>query len=435
MPLGIVYHFLDLVVGECAGAGDRDVLLAPSRLVLRGHGQDAVAIKIEYNLDLGETARSGGNSRKMEAPQRLILRGPRPLALQHIYLDRVLVIGGCRVRPRLLRRYRAIPRDHDIHHIPQRLDAQRQRRDVHQYHVLHVLGQDRRLDGRAEGDDLIGVDALAGFLAGQPLDQFLHRRDAGRAADEHHFVNIVALNLGFPNRRVYRFLRLRDEVADQLLELRPRQRHLQMLGPLAVHGSDEGQTDGGLHRRGKLHLRLLGGVFEPLVSLAVLAQVYPILFLEFLGEIVNDALVEVIAAEMGVSRGGVDFVEIALLAGLVNLDIENGDIESATPEVIDHQPGVLLLLAEAVSQGRSRRLVDDPQHIEARDLTGMFGGRALSVIKVGRHCDDGVLDFLAQVRLRVSLQLLQYHRRDLLRRVVLPVNGNRIARSHLALDR
>src|SRR3712207_1098974 len=67
--------------------------------------------------------------------------------------------------------------------------------------------------------------------------------------------------------------------------------------------------------------------------------------------------------------------------------------------------------------------------------SGLLGGLALRVLEVGRHGDDGVGDRLAQVGLRVPLQLLQDAGTDLLRRVLLAVDvGGLPARTHLALD-
>ena len=48
-----------------------------------------------------------------------------------------------------------------------------------------------------------------------------------------------------------------------------------------------------------------------------------------------------------------------------------------------------LFLVEAVSECGGRRLVDDPQHIQPRNLTGLFGRLALGVVKVCGNGDDG----------------------------------------------
>src|SRR5947209_350070 len=62
-------------------------------------------------------------------------------------------------------------------------------------------------------------------------------------------------------------------------------------------GRDEGQIDFGLRGGRQLDLRLLSRLLEPLQRELVLAQVDALLFLEFVGEIVHQAHVEVFAAE------------------------------------------------------------------------------------------------------------------------------------------
>src|SRR3954469_6335979 len=77
------------------------------------------------------------------------------------------------------------------------------------------------------------------------------------------------------------------------------------------------------------------------------------------------------------------------------------------------------LLAEAVGPRRGGRLVYDALDVEPRDLAGVLRRLALVVVEVGGHGDDRCVDLVAQVRLGVGLQLLQDHRADLGRRVLL----------------
>jgi len=169
--------------------------------------------------------------------------------------------------------------------------------------------------------------------------------------------------------------------------------------------------------------------FEALEGLLVLAEVDALVLLEFGQQPVDDALVEVVAAQVGVTVGRLD-LEDALA------ELEDGDVERAAAQVVD---GDLLvaLLVQTVGQRRRGRLVDDPLDVETGDPPGILGRLALGVVEVGRDGDDRVGDLLAEIGLRVGLELLQDHRADLRRRVDLAVgelDGHAVALGIL-LDR
>ena len=203
-----------------------------------------------------------------------------------------------------------------------------------------------------------------------------------------------------------------DEVGDEILELCPGQRHDQVLRPGRI-GADERQVDLGRCRARQLDLRLLRGLLQPLERDAVLAQVDPFGLLELLAQPVDDALVEVVAAEVGVAVGGAH-LEHALG------QLEDADVEGAAAQVVDGDL-LVLLAVEAVGQRRRGRLVDDALDVEAGDATRVLRRLSLGVVEVGRDGDDRLGHLLAEVGLGVALQLLQDHRADLGRAEGLPV--------------
>ncbi len=166
-----------------------------------------------------------------------------------------------------------------------------------------------------------------------------------------------------------------------------------MLGAGGV-GGDEGEVDLRLLRGGELDLRLLGGLLEALQRHAVLPQVDPLVALELRDEVVDHHVVEVVAAEVGVAVGRLH-LERALA------DLEDRDVERAATEVVDGDR-LVGLLVEPVRQRRRRRLVDDAQHVEARDLARVLGGLPLGVVEVGGDGDDRLGHPLAEVCLRVG---------------------------------
>ena len=85
----------------------------------------------------------------------------------------------------------------------------------------------------------------------------------------------------------------------------------------------------------------------------------PCCFCEAEHEPVDDARVEVLAAEERVA-GGRDDLEHAVA------DLEDRDVERAAAEVV-HRDLALDVLAEAVRERRRGRLVDDADDVEAGD--------------------------------------------------------------------
>ena len=180
----------------------------------------------------------------------------------------------------------------------------------------------------------------------------------------------------------------------------------QVLGARCI-GADEGQVDLRLRRRGELDLGLLGGLLEALQGDPVLRQVDALVLLELLAQPVDDALVEVVTAQVGVAVGRAH-LEDALG------QLQDRDVEGAAAQVVDGDL-LFLLLVQAVGQGRCGRLVDDALDVQAGDAARVLGGLALGVVEVGRHGDDRLGHLLAQVGLGVALQLLQDHGADLRR--------------------
>ncbi len=119
--------------------------------------------------------------------------------------------------------------------------------------------------------------------------------------------------------------------------------------------------------------------------------------LEFGDDPVDDALVDVVAAQVRVAVGGFHFDDAVA-------DFEDGDVEGAAAEVVNRD-GFVLLLVETVGQRRGRGLIDDALDVEAGDLARVFGGLALRVVEVGRNGDHGFGDLLAQVGFSGFLQL------------------------------
>ena len=145
-----------------------------------------------------------------------------PLALQHVDLDRGLVVLGGREDLRLLGRDRRVARDQHGGDAAQRLDAERERGHVEQQHVLHLAAQHAALDRGADRHDLVRVHRpCCGSL---PKKSFTICWIFGmRVEPPTRMTSSISLGLepGVLERLLHRRDGALDQVVHQLLELGP----------------------------------------------------------------------------------------------------------------------------------------------------------------------------------------------------------------------
>jgi len=89
------------------------------------------------------------------------------------------------------------------------------------------------------------------------------------------------------------------------------------------------------------------------------------------------------------------------------LNVEEGDIESTTTEIVDQDVAGLgrLARAETVSNSGGSGLVDDTEDVEAGNGASILGSLTLVVVEVGGDGDDGLLNLLAKLDLGDLLHL------------------------------
>ena len=396
--LCLVAHALDLLLGKTRRSLDTDLLLLARALIFSRYVQNTVSIDIEGYLDLRHTARSGRNTVQVEAADRLVVAGQRTLALADVDLHRRLVVGRRREDLALTGRDRRIGLDQLGHHTAQRLDTQRQRSNVEQQHVLHLTGQDTALDRSADGNDLIGVHTLAGHLAEEILDDLLDRGNTGRTAHEDHLVDLLGIETGIAQGHLARLDGLVDQVIAQLFEFGTRKRHNQVLRN-AVDRHDVRKVDLRSSRGRQFDLRLLGSFLQTLHGHRVLAQIHVVLGFECLGHIIDQHMVEIIAAQVRIAVGRFHFEHAVA-------QLQDRNIERTAAQVEDGDLHILAFLIQTVSQRSGRRLVDDTPHLQARDLTGLLRSLTLRIGEIGRNGDYRFRNLLPQVILGRLLHFL-----------------------------
>ena len=174
---------------------------------------------------------------------------------------------------------------------------------------------------------------------------------------------------GVGQRLLARLHRARDDVLDHLLELAARQLLQEVLGTGRV-GGEVREVDLRLLHARQLDLGLLRRLLEALEDHLVLADVDAGVLLELGDEPVHQAVVDVVAAEVGVAVRRDDLDDLVT-------DLEDRDIERAAAHV-EHGDQLLLGLVETVGERGRGRLVDDALDLEAGDLAGVLGRLALA---------------------------------------------------------
>jgi len=142
-------------------------LLVIGGLVFSADVDDAIGVDIERHFHLRDTARSRRDAHQLEYAQQAVVLGHGALALVALDLDRGLAVGRRREHFALARRNGRVPLNELGEHAAQRLDAQRQRRDVEQQDVLDFAAQHAALHRGTHRDDFIGVHALVRLFAEQ----------------------------------------------------------------------------------------------------------------------------------------------------------------------------------------------------------------------------------------------------------------------------
>ena len=173
-----------------------------------------------------------------------------------------------------------------------------------------------------------------------------------------------------------------------------------MLGAAGV-GRDERQIDVVILRAGKGDLGLFGFLLDALEGVGLLAQVHAVLAFEFVEDPIHDAIVPIVAAQMGVAVGRFDFENAVA-------DFQDGNIKRAAAQVVNRDL-LVFLLVQTVGQRGGGGLVDDAQDFQAGDAAGVLGGLALGVVKICGNGNDGLGDLLAQAHFGVGLQFGQDH--------------------------
>ncbi len=131
----------------------------------------------------------------------------------------------------------------------------------------------------------------------------------------------------------------------------------------------------------------------------IFGEIDAFLFFIFFDEVVENAPVEVLSTEMGITAGGFD------LNGVIT-DFKYGDIKGTAAEVKNYNL-LVIFLVKAVCQGSGSRFVKDSFYFESGYLAGLFGCLTLRVVKVCGDGDNCFFYFLTYFCLGIHFEFLE----------------------------
>merc|ERR1712164_210770 len=303
--LGLTHHAVNVVLGETAlVVGDGDVgLLAGGTLVLGSDVEHTVGVNVEGDLDLGHATRGRGDASELELAEEVVVLGAGALALVHLDQHTRLVVGVGGEGLGLLGGHGGVTGDEGGHHATSGLEAEGKGGDVEEEEVGLSSGASSEhagLHGSTVGDSLIGVDGLVGLLAVEEArHELVDLRDTGGAADHDDLVHRALVDLGVAEHLLDRLEGAAEEVGAEVLEASAGDAGVEV-GTL-----EEGvDLDGGVGRGGELPLGALAGSAQTAHGAGIAGHVLLVLALELLGEVVDETVVEVLTAKVGVTSGG-----------------------------------------------------------------------------------------------------------------------------------
>ena len=177
---------------------------------------------------------------------------------------------------------------------------------------------------------------------------------------------------------------------------------------------NKGQINIGFQGAGQLAFSFFSRFFQTLQSHFIIPQINPLGFAKLFSYIVQYPLIKILAAEESIAIGGFDFKNSIT-------QFHNRDIECSTTQV-KYRDFPLSLFILTIRQGCGRWFINNSQHIQAGNLTGIFSSLTLAVIKIGRYRNYSISHRFAQVIFRRLFHFLQNHGRYFRRAVLLSLD-------------
>ena len=270
------------------------------------------------------------------------------------------------------------------------------------------------MNGGTHRHHLVRVHVALGFLLEVVLDGLPDERQPGRSTDEDDAVEVAHRQIRLLQCLVADLEASHDQVLHQRGEVGPGHGALDRARLAVWSHQDLGDANLDFFLFRQPHLDAFGLGLELLQREGVVAEVDALLGDEFIGQQIDDAVIEVVTTEEGVAAGREHLEDVMT-------DLQHGNVEGAPAQVV-HCDALLEPPAESVGECGGGGLVEDPQHFEPGDPASVLRRLALVVIEVSRNGDDRLRYGCAQAFFGDPLHLGQDHGRDLGQRVLVLVH-------------
>lgn len=418
-------HLFDVSARQLADSvGDSDVGSAAGRLLSGGDLQDTVDINLEDTLESSLTGAHGGERSKSELAQGGVVGTVGTLTLVDGELNGGLVVDDSSEGALLNSRDGLTTVDNGSEDVTLHGNTEGERDNVQKEKVRGLgrsglAGENTSLNGSTVGNSLIGVDALLGYYqstiqkkGGKSLyrsyllellaieevaQELLDTGDTGRTTNKDDLIDLVLRNARVLNDLLDGLKGSGESLGVKVFETGTGDGGVEVLTV-----EERVDLNGGLGSVGEGTLSTLTSSAETTESTSIAGEILAGLTLELLLKVVKEVSIEVLTTKVGVTSGSLNGED-------TTLDVQQGNIEGTTTEIVDQHVTLLLGLSgtETVGDSGGGRLVNDTEDVEASDGTGILGSLTLVVVEVSRHGDDGLLNLLAKLDLGNLLHLFQ----------------------------
>jgi len=186
--LSLSDHTVNVFLSEASPlVGDGDRFGFAGALVGGRDLHDTIGIDLKGDLDLGDTAWSGGNASELELAEEVVVLGQGTFAFENLNQDGGLVVGGGGEDLALAGGDDGVSGDEFGHNTASGLDTESEGVNVDENDVAQtfVSSEDTTLNGSTIGNSFIRVNTLGGLLSKVLLEELLNLGDASGATDEN----------------------------------------------------------------------------------------------------------------------------------------------------------------------------------------------------------------------------------------------------------